>query len=135
MHNNEIICCANKVQPFKAIQFHQRGKRKTAITEQEIIDKEINDKKRINKQLINAVAKAFYWNRLIETGVISSGTAIAAREGLNPSTVNEQLKIALLSPLLIESIINGTEPKKLTMQWLTRNSLPTSWLEQRAKMR
>jgi hypothetical protein len=64
-------------------------------------------------------------------GVVTSGSEIAAREGLEASTVNERLRLTLLSPTIIESILNGNQPSGLTMQWLTRNSFPTNWIKQK----
>lgn len=38
--------------------------------------------------------------------------------------------MTLLSPTLIDSILNGTQPEWLTMKWLTRNTFPSDWEEQ-----
>jgi hypothetical protein len=39
--------------------------------------------------------------------------------------------MTLLSPTIIESILNGTQPEKLTMEWLTRNSFSNNWENQK----
>lgn len=41
--------------------------------------------------------------------------------------MNERLWLSLLSPEIIQSILNGTQPEGLTMQWLNRNSFPSDW--------
>jgi hypothetical protein len=79
---------------------------------------------------INAVAKAFYWSRLIETGIVKNGSEIARKEGVEASTVNELLRLTLLDPKIIESILNGTQPPDLNIQWFTRNPLPVEWPKQ-----
>jgi hypothetical protein len=45
--------------------------------------------------------RAFYWQHLLDDGVVASGTDIAKREGLHPSTVNELLRLTLLEPALV----------------------------------
>jgi len=44
--------------------------------------------------------------------------------------VNERLRMTLLSPGIIESILNGTQPEDLTINWLTRNSFSNNWSQQ-----
>jgi hypothetical protein len=44
--------------------------------------------------------------------------------------VNERLRLSLLSPRIVENILNGVQPEGLTMQWLTRNSFPADWSKQ-----
>jgi hypothetical protein len=85
-----------------------------------------------NSVLINAIAKAFYWAHLINNGVVKSGSEIAQKEGLEVSSVNELLRLTLLDPVIIESILTGTQPAALNIQWFTRHSLPIDWSSQRA---
>ena len=95
------------------------------------LEEQQTKKTSINSPLINAVAQAFYWAKLIDMGVAASGSDIAEREGLEASTVNERLRLSLLSPEIIESVLNGTQPKGLTVQWLNRNSFPADWEKQK----
>lgn len=121
----------NDVNPFKPIHFHQRGGRKVVIpADDETIEKHVN-KPATNRPLINAIARSFYWSKLIELGVVNNGSEIAKKEGLEASTVNERLRLSLLSPEIIESVLKGTQPEGLTMQWLTRNTFPSDWENQK----
>jgi hypothetical protein len=61
---------------------------------------------------------------------VNSGSDIARQEGLNQSTVNELLRLALLSPAVVRSILDGHQPKTLSLIWLKNNLLPTDWDEQ-----
>lgn len=116
-----------KLSPLK---FRQRGGRRVVLPAAgSSLEKQPRDAT-INSPFINAVARAFYWAKLIEQRVVSSGSEIAQREGLEPSTVNERLRLSLLSPKIVESILNGVQPEGLTMQWLTRNSFPADWNKQ-----
>ena len=77
------------------------------------------------------LGRAFYWQRLLDTGVMASGSAIARAEGLHPSTVNELLRLTLLAPDIIEQLMAGRQPRRLTLMWFQRNPLPVDWQAQR----
>lgn len=119
------------VPSFRPLKFRQRGGRKVTIPVSDAIIENRLRKPATNRALLLALAKAFYWARLIDQGVVASGSEIAIREGLEASTVNERLRMTLLSPSIIESILHGTQPEGLTIKWLTRNSFPNSWIEQK----
>ncbi len=55
------------------------------------------------------------------TGVVGSGSEIAQREGLPPSTVNELLRLMLLEPAIIQGILAGQQPKCMSVLWFQRN--------------
>ena len=116
-----------KLSPLK---FRQRGGRRVVLPAAGSSLEEQPKEATINSPLINAVAQAFYWAKLIDMGVAANGSDIAQREGLEASTVNERLRLSLLSPHIIEDILNGAQPAGLTMQWLTRNSFPANWSKQ-----
>lgn len=78
-----------------------------------------------------ALSKAFHWQRLLEQGLAKSGTEIAQREGLHHSMVNEMLRLTLLEPAIIQSILAGKQPRCMSLLWFQRNPLPVDWLAQR----
>ena len=82
--------------------------------------------------ILTALSRAFHWQRLIDDGILKSGSDIARQEGLNQSTVNELLRLALLSPDVVRGILDGHQPKTLSLIWLKNNLLPTDWDEQHA---
>ena len=82
--------------------------------------------------ILTALSRAFHLQRLIDEGIVSSGSDIARREGLHQTTVNELLRLTLLSPTLVRSILDGHQPKTLSLIWLKNNLLPTDWDEQHA---
>ena len=118
------------VPSFKPLKFRQRGGRKVTIPVSDEVIEDRLKKPATNRALLHALARAFYWERLIDEGIVASGSEIAIKEGLEASTVNERLRMTLLSPTLIDSILNGTQPEWLTMKWLTRNTFPSDWEEQ-----
>jgi hypothetical protein len=91
-------------------------------------------KRKGDPTLIRALAKAHFWQSLIDSGKADSGSAIAKAEGIDPSVINEILRLTLLAPDLIDSIINGQQPKNLSLVWFQRNPMPLDWQEQRDLM-
>ena len=75
-------------------------------------------------------ARAHYWQRLLDEGEVRSGSEIAQLEGLDPSTVNELLRLTLLDPALVMDILEGKQSQQVSMMWFTRNALPDFWHEQ-----
>ena len=80
--------------------------------------------------LFQGLARAHYWQRLLDEGEVRSGSEIAKLEELDPSTVNELLRLTLLDPLLVMNILEGKQPQQVSMMWITRNVLPNLWCEQ-----
>ena len=116
-----------------ALKLKRRPGRKTILEDLELAGGNKPDNAigtSINAPVLQGLARAFYWQRLLDSGEVRSGTEIAQLEGLNPSTVNELLRITLLDPLLIQRILEGKHPEKMSMMWFTRNALPDLWQKQ-----
>lgn len=56
---------------------------------------------------VRALARAFRWRRLIETGVHATVQEIAEAEGINPSFVSRVLRMTLWSPQIIDLILSA----------------------------
>ncbi len=87
--------------------------------------------KNLDPVLTRALARAHYWQYLLDCGVMKSGSDIARSEGVDPSVINEILRLTLLAPDITDSIINGRNPANLSLIWFQRNPLPLAWEEQR----
>lgn len=81
--------------------------------------------------LIEGLARAFHWQRLLDSGAMASGSDIARAEGLHHSTVNELLRLTLLAPDLVELLLAGRQPRRMTLMWFQRHPLPVDWAAQR----
>lgn len=46
--------------------------------------------------------------------------------------MNELLRLTLLSPTLVRGILDGQQPKTLSLLWLKNNLPPSGWDEQHA---
>lgn len=87
-----------------------------------------------NAALLQALARAFYWQRLIDTGAMRRPKDIARAEGLNLGLVNEMLRLTLLAPDIIERAMAGRQPGRLTPTWCQRNHR-ADWTVQRQLVR
>lgn len=87
-----------------------------------------------DQPLLVALTRAFYWQQLLDDGVVASGSDIARQEGLHHSTVNELLRLTLLEPAIIQAILAGEQPRCMSLLWFQRNPLPTDWVAQREVM-
>ncbi len=121
---------AVKLSTFIPLQIRKRGVRKVVIRP----DGESASptaRGQLDSPMLVALARAFYWQQLLDDGVVASGTEIAQREGLHHSTVNELLRLTLLEPAIIQAILAGTQPRCMSLIWFQRNPLPLDWIEQR----
>jgi len=84
-----------------------------------------------NLTLLDGVARGFYWQNLLDTGAMDSGSDIARAEGLHHSVVNELLRLTLLAPDILEMLMAGQQPPQLALIWFQRNPLPLDWAAQR----
>jgi hypothetical protein len=89
---------------------------------------------RMDNTMVKAIARAFRWRKLIETGVCATVTEIAAAERINTSYVSRVLRLALLAPDLIERILNGHQDEPISLARLME-PFPAAWEEQRKRFR
>lgn len=109
------------LETFVPLTFRRRGVQRVVTNERSVHD----------VTLIEGLARAFYWQHLLDTGAMQSGSAIARAENLNYTVVNEMLRLTLLAPDIVELLMAGRQPRRMTLIWFQRNSLPVDWEAQR----
>lgn len=57
----------------------------------------------------------FRWRKLLETGVHGTIEEIAEAEKINASYVSRILRLTLLAPQIVEAILDGRQPEKMTL--------------------
>ena len=80
--------------------------------------------------LITALARAFHWQELIDSGRYSSVTELAEALGVDRSYVGRIMRLALSAPDIVEAIVRGEEPSGLSLERLVKG-VPMLWAEQR----
>ena len=85
----------------------------------------------VQAAVIQALARAFSWAQILETGQVKSISELARNLEVDGSYVTRILKLTTLAPKIVEAIINGEEPDGISLAKLTR-SFPEVWSEQRS---
>ncbi|NMQ06312.1 hypothetical protein E4Q08_14155 [Candidatus Accumulibacter phosphatis] len=106
------------------VHLKRSGGRKVVIPASETPEAEAPEH---HEPILNALARAYHWQRLLDEGRMTSGVEIARQEGLNQSSVNELLRLTLLSPQIVRALLAGRQPKMLTLSWLKNHALPADW--------
>jgi hypothetical protein len=83
--------------------------------------------------LVNALARAWRWQLMLDDGVHASVSEIGETENISKSYVSRILRLALLAPDIIDAILAGTKAQSIMLAQLER-PLPASWEEQRRKI-
>ena len=82
--------------------------------------------------MVKAIARAFRWREILESGRHATISEIAAAEKINPSYVGRVLRLTLLAPEIVEAILLGRQSEKLTLATLML-PFPIEWQDQRRK--
>ena len=85
----------------------------------------------VDNAMVKAIARAFRWRDMLESGEYATVREIANAEKINETYVGRVLRLTLLAPEVVEAIINGRHPVGLQLDGLMRR-LPVGWWEQRA---
>ena len=83
--------------------------------------------------MVKALARAFRWRRLLESGDYASIGDLAKARGVNFSYMCRVLRLTLLSPKIVESILGGRVGSELSLNVLLMPNSPV-WAEQDLKI-
>ena len=87
--------------------------------------------RRTDNTLVKALARAFRWKRMLESGEFSSISELAEKEGIAFTYMARLLRLSLLSPDIVDAIMAGRQPAGITLAKLT-DPFPLDWKEQHA---
>ena len=82
--------------------------------------------------LVKALARAFRWKRMLESGEFATIAELAEREGIAPSYMTRVLRLTLLAPDIVEAILDGKQEREVTLALLLE-SFPVEWPDQTFK--
>jgi len=109
----------------------QRGGRKLVLTPGGITPRGASA---ADTTLVKALARAFRWRRMMETGRYGTIDELAAAEKINSSYVSRLLRLTLLAPDIVEAILDGRQPGGMTLPGLME-PFPVRWEGQPAAIR
>lgn len=84
----------------------------------------------VDNAMVKAIGRAFRWREMLENGTHATIAEIAATEKINESYVGRVLRLTLLAPDIVEAILSGRQPAKMTLPALMQ-PLPIDWQHQR----
>ena len=125
-----------KITTFVPLKFKKRGIKKVVVGPEGVVSPvSVNAlhpaiKPNHDSPLIKALGRCYYWQHLLDTGVVEDTVEIAKREGLSKVTVNETLRLVALAPDIANAILNGSLPRTVSRQLLVRITLPSDWGKQ-----
>ncbi len=85
----------------------------------------------VDANLMAALAKAFFWQELIDSGRVKNMTELAKAEKVGLARMQKMLKLARLAPDIVEDIARGRQPVGLSLLFFVENPLPDDWNAQR----
>lgn len=83
----------------------------------------------IDNSMVKLLVRGFRWQRMLYEGKFTSIEDLSEAEKINPSYVSRVLRLSYLSPKIVEAILDGKGPARLTMKDLME-PFPMDWQKQ-----
>jgi hypothetical protein len=85
--------------------------------------------RRVDNTLVKAIVRAHRWRDILESGRHATVRDLAKAEAINESYLGRVLRLTLLSPTIIEAILEGRQPATLELDDLL-TQFPVAWDQQ-----
>ena len=115
----------NTVTVRVPLTLRRQGSRKTIVTPAGTLPMPAQ----VDITLVKALARAFRWRRMLETGVYGTIDELARAEKINASYVSRILRLTLLAPDIVEAILDGRQAEGMTLPML-KGAFPVTWKDQ-----
>ena len=89
--------------------------------------------RRTDSSLVKALARAYRWKRMLESGEFATIAELAEREVIAPSYMTRVLRLTLLAPDTVEAILDGRQRPEVTLAQMLE-PFPLEWVEQRESL-
>ena len=89
--------------------------------------------RRTDNTLVKALARAFRWKRMLESGEFASISELAEREGIAFTYMARLKRLSLLAPGIVDAIMDGRQPESVTLANLM-DPFPLDWDAQRMQL-
>jgi len=134
LHGEKQSCVTNQdgtITVHIPISFKKHGGRKYIITPEAMPEQYTAPVEK--DSILKAIGQAFTWKSMIEEGKVASVTELAKKLKVNESYAGRIVRLTLLAPDILESLLNGRQPKYLTLRDLSK-PFPLDWNEQREQL-
>jgi hypothetical protein len=105
------------------LTFRKRGGQKLVVTPD---GAEWAPRPRVDNAMVKALARAFRWRKMLDTGVHGTIADLAAGKRVAPSYVSGILRLTLLAPDIVEAILDGRQGAELQLDDLLAG-FPPEW--------
>ena len=133
MATSSVSCDFETLVILVPMKFKKRGGRREIIVPEGLSGSR-PQKSRTQEPLVTALARAFHWQDLIDSGRYTSVTELAEALDVDRSYVGRIMRLALLAPDIVDAIVRGDEPSGLSLEGLVKG-MPMVWEEQRERCR
>ena len=106
----------------------KRGGRKLVLAP-DGLDARVEPRHRVEIAMVKALARAFRWRKLQETGAYGTIEELAVAEKINSFYVSRVLQLTLLALDIVEAVLNGKYSSALTLSTLMK-PFPIEWEDQ-----
>jgi hypothetical protein len=79
--------------------------------------------------LVKALARAFRWKRMLDSGDFATIAELAEREGIASSYMTRVLRLTLLAPDIVEAILDGKQGPEVSLVCVLE-PFPLTWEQQ-----
>ena len=108
------------------LTFRKRGGRKRVVTPD---GAEWAPRRRIDNAMVKALARAFRWRKMLDECVYATIEDLARAKGVASSYASRILRLTLLSPEIVEAILDGRQRVALQLNDLL-DGFPLEWVGQ-----
>lgn len=115
------------------MKFKRKNCRKEIVVKTDINGHPAPKSRYIQDAMVIAISRAHRWKELLESGQYSTITELASDIGVDGSYVGRILRLTLLAPDIVESILEGNEPDGLSLEKLVKG-FPMEWEQQKASL-
>lgn len=88
---------------------------------------------RVDSTLVKAIVRAHRWRDMLESGCYTTVRDLAEAEKINESYLGRTLRLTLLAPSIVESILDGQQQSELQLDQLLK-PFPAEWHQQIARI-
>jgi len=85
--------------------------------------------RKTDSTLVKALARAFRWKRMLESGAFATIGDLANHEGIAPSYMTRVMRLTLLAPDIVEAILDGKQGAEVTLARVLE-PFPVEWEQQ-----
>jgi hypothetical protein len=121
---------SRRQQPVETISVHvpfairKYGGRKQVVTPNG--EPAAIERPRVDSTLVKALARAFRWKRMLESGQFTTITELSEHENLALTYMTRVLRLSLLEPGIVEAILDGRQGAEITLAALLE-PFPVEW--------